>query len=244
MALADAKAQEWIAAALKGIEVLQVNARHEGPSADGSEWKEHSKRPDCGGMVVYQSSVPGSSYARFKAVFTLPYAPSVVSSFVRDPISRISWDASLNKIEPTKLAEDERGFFAISHSETKAVGPISSRDFVDAVAIVNLPGGGIANGGSGIDDTASFPERKGIVRGYNSPGGGWLFEPVLLDEKVHTRMIYIIHCNLKGWLPSAVVNGALTGNYVTFYKDLTKAMAAKCDPEEGQEAARAAMAGK
>ena len=221
-----AQKEAWIAGALEGIELLKKNAQSEGPSADGTTWKECSKQKD---IVIYQCAVPGSSMLRFKAIFSLPYAPAVVSAFVSDNEHRRSWDSNLSKIETTELGTDERGKFHLLHIETKAVGPVSARDFVDAVAIVSLPDGSIANGGRGLTDGANdvYPEARGVVRGLNGPGGGWIFRPVQAEGGVHTEIVYVIHCDLKGWLPHVVVNNALVGSYVSFYKDLTRAMAAK-----------------
>ena len=55
-------------------------------------------------------------------------------------------------------------------------------------------------------------------------------------------MIYVIHSDLRGWMPSGVVNAALTSTYVAFFTDLRKAMAAAVAPDEGQAEAVAQLA--
>lgn len=118
-------------------------------------------------------------------------------------------------------------------SATKAVGPISAREFLDvcvagSVAAVAAaatsplrwtpPPGTLASGGVGIDADARFPPNAAFVRGINGVCG-WVFEPTGVDS---CRVHYVIVTNLKGWLPAVVVNANLAGAFVTFFTDLAK----------------------
>lgn len=244
-------------AALAGVQLLLTNAALDGsPSADGAPWSEASRKPDLH-LTIFRSDAKGSSYARFKAVCVLPHAPAVLARFVADNETRMKWDSNIARLETHAL--DPAGAasplpagakFYLLRCQTHAVGPISARDFVDAVATYALPDGRIVNGGASVVDAARCPERKGTVRGWNTPGGGWVFEPVRVPaaadgiggERVHTRVIYVIHSDLRGWMPSGVVNSALTSTYVAFFTDLRKAMAAAVAPDEGQAEAVAQLA--
>jgi hypothetical protein len=246
-------------AALAGVQLLLTNAALDGsPSADGTPWSEASRKPDLH-LTIYRSDAKGSSYARFKAVCVLPHAPAVLARFVADNEARMKWDSNIARLETHALAAgDAAGTgsppppgakFYLLRCQTHAVGPISARDFVDAVATYALPDGRLVNGGASVVDAARCPERKGVVRGWNTPGGGWVFEPVRVPAtsdgtgaRVHTRVVYVIHSDLRGWMPSSVVNAALTSTYVAFFTDLRKAMAAAVAPDEGQAEAAAQLA--
>jgi len=229
--------------AFSGVELLLLNARPS-ISADGTPWVSGHTSPS---LTVYHCSVPGSSRLRFKAVGVVPRAPSAVCRFVGDTAKRLTWDSNIAALEvhPLPASETSAGQAFLLHSSTRAVGPISARDFVDAVAVVGplAPDGRYANGGVSVEDDAHFPQRAGFVRGWNSAGGGWLFEPLRAADgrSVHTRIHYVIQTDLRGWLPTLIVNNALTGSYITFFKDLTEALTAGVPEGEGQEEAQKAL---
>ena len=237
-----------VAAATSGIELLLRNADPgAATSAEGSPWVLSTRRADIQ-LEVYHAVVPGSSFLRFKAVCVVPFAPAVVAAFMGDGARRLQWDPNVARLDSLPVEHPPpRGRVYLLHSQTKAVGPISSRDFVDVVAVVELPGGAHANGGGSVVD-ARLPEQRGIVRGWNSAGGGWTFVPIApaagaaAPRRVETRVTYVIHSDLKGWLPALVVNSAITSNYVTFFEGALKAMAAaKLDTPESHAAALAAL---
>jgi hypothetical protein len=236
--------------ALDGVQVLLKNAKPD-TNSDGKPWRQTLSKPEMH-LAVFESDVPGSSLRRFKGVIDLPFQADFVQTTVHDCKTRLTWDTNIAALDtlPVVTAEEAAASASASstpgaagptpasprlsyafvlRSATKAVGPISARDFVDVTAVVDIGGGSFASGGAGAVD-ARFPEQSGFVRGWNSSGGGWLFEAVPPPggpadaPKTWTRIHYVIHCDLKGWLPSMAVNGALTGSYVTFYTDLLKHM--------------------
>lgn len=214
-----------VAAADAGIGLLIKSATDPRKSADGTEWAAVTKKDDQH-LEIYNCSVPGSSFLRFKATCVLPHTPKAVSEFLQDTQNRLTWDANVSRLDTTLIEEGPKGKVLILHSQTKAVGPISARDFVDVVAIRELADGCFVNGGASVLD-GRFPEQKGVVRGWNSAGGGWHFAPTPgQDGSVHCTVTYVIHSDLKGYLPAFVINSALTGNFVTFFTGLRKAMAA------------------
>lgn len=181
-------------------------------------------------LTVFDSEFPGSSLRRFKAVIVLPYTPSFVSATIADSATRLTWDSNIADLEVRVLRESGPRV-ALLRSSTKAVGPISGRDFLDVTGIADLGNGCWVNAGSGIDVAAAtelgYPVRPSFVRGFNSPGCGWYFEAVPAtgadgSSTTHCRVHYVIHCDLKGWLPHAVVNNALTGSFVSFFTDLVR----------------------
>lgn len=146
--------------------------------------------------------------------------------------------------------------YQIFRSATKQVGPISGRDFVDVVYIgqmdllpadiksaapAGLQPGTILNGGSGLSaGHPAYPEASGFVRGFNFPGCGWVIEPlqgptdtsagaapVPANSNGWTRIHYIVQSDLKGWLPSAVVNASMVGMFESFFAALLKYMAGR-----------------
>ena len=150
--------------------------------------------------------------------------------------------------------------YAIFHSVTKpaAAGVISGRDFCDAVFIGDaaalppdvaaaaarpLAAGAWVNAGAGLREHAAFPATKALVRGFNNPSG-WLVEPAdpppdgdggarPANSNGFCRVTYLVQPELGGWLPSVVVNAALTGMFAAFFGDLLAFLAAKDGDLEG-----------
>jgi len=118
--------------------------------------------------------------------------------------------------------------FSIQPVNTQ-VGIINGRDFIDATVRARLENGIFINGGSGIDNLEDFPEQQGFVRGFNNPGSGWVFEPIVneADEIVGTKISYIIHCDLRGWFFPFVINSAIGGSYTAFFEDLQEELRSK-----------------
>jgi len=211
-------------------------------NSEGLPWTLTLEKPEMK-LKIYSSSVPGSSFLKFKAVIELPFPPALVEETVGNKIERLTWDTNMGQVEVVNLLEqnsDALGNKAIEkliaqRTATKAVGPISARDFVDIICVWNdlLPGiakGSFVSAGVGQSENKYFPPKSGVVRGLNSVGCGMYMERIPLDENQKeksqqewgTRVRYVIHSNLKGWLPAMAVNKTMTSVYVTFFEDLTR----------------------
>lgn len=244
-----------IASAEAGVAVLLRNASPAPLTSDGTPWapaSTHAATPHHGALTIHKAAVPGSSLARFRAVCTLPHAPAAVARFVGACGPRLAWDRNVAGLDTVVLAAEggppQRAAVVLLRSSTKPVGPVSAREFVDVVRTAAVGRGVYVNGGAGVADVDDprFPPRPGFLRGYNSPGSGWVFEPAAgAGGRAATRVSYLIHSDLRGWLPSLVVNAALTGAFEAFFADLGAAMAAPgsgVGQDEGQAEALAALA--
>ncbi len=205
-------------------------------TCDGAPWSRVLANAALS-LEVFDAPVPASALRRFKAVAALPFPPAAVAAALADHAARMVWDRNIALLEEVELqAAPFRA--TLLHSRTKAVGPIAGRDFVDACVALHLPAppaagpeawvaapGSIAAGGIGVRADARFPETPAAVRGYNTPGSGWVFEPA--DGGAATRVHYCIHVDLAGWLPTMLVNSSIAGSYVSFFTDLGRHLAAR-----------------
>ena len=180
---------------------------------------------------------PGSSNRRFKGVCDLPYPPALVFSVLSDNARRCVWDRNIASLEATVLQTSPHPA-TLLRSCTKGMLGISSRDFLDVSVELRFPdgpsppapgtgfsapAGSLVVAGVGLEADAAYPEGLlGTVRGFNSPGSGWVFEA--LPGGSSTRVHYLIHVDLRGWIPSALVNSSLAKNYVDFFTDLLEAI--------------------
>lgn len=267
VALASKMAELIVEAAQSGLRTLLQHARLD-QNASGGAWKRATKLDTKLRLDVFESSVPGCSQKVFKAVIELPYKLSTLCREIADLPARLRWDRNIAGLDmrvvkevPAATAADAAGVYTLFRSATKPVGPISSRDFVDATYIgpfgllpdavrAAAPAGmeiAFIHGGSGLEaGHPDFPEVSGVVRGLNHPGCGWVFE-VLAEPSAAlgpppantalppghdgwTRVTYVVHSKLNGWLPSSIVNSSMVGMYSSFFGDMLTHMASSVAP--------------
>jgi hypothetical protein len=112
---------------------------------------------------------------------------------------------------------------------SRNASPASSIPFLFFSCLCARPFAGAIWSCCGAADDALVPAEKGFVRGYNTPGlTGWVLEPLgatgdagdATAKAIGCRMHYIVHSDIRGWIPKAVVNAAMSSNFVTFYETL------------------------
>jgi hypothetical protein len=232
-------------AAKAGVRALLANVGADA-NAEGEAWVLNLDDAALR-LKVFYSKVPGSALLRFKGVCELgaQFAPQFVQTAVSDNAARLKWDGNMLALDtvvlrgagaPAAAPALEPGAggadagvrrVVLLRSATKQVGPVSGREFVDVTAICDdgfagVPPGSVASGGAGVVDAARFPDDASLVRGWNSPGCGWLFER---RADGGTRVHYVIQSDLKGWFLPMIINSVLTGSYKTFFGDLQKRLA-------------------
>lgn len=192
---------------------------------DGNPWILDFERKDLN-MKVYYSQPKNSSIRRFKAVCIIPdITPQACMDFIVDTKHRLTWDRSLQVLTVLDICNDERGRVVVLRSGTKTLGPITGRDFIDAVVIRTLPNGMIIQCGTGVDESelrGLYPVTKSLVRGINQTSGSC----VEAEPSVNgVRVSYIVETDLKGWFPAFVINNAIGSTmYVGYFEDLQRAL--------------------
>ena len=226
---------DLVATARLGVRALLANTRADA-NAEGRPWTLGLEDAALG-LRVFHSEVPGCALLRFKGVCDLPaqFSPQFVQTAISDNAARLKWDSNMAALDtvvlrgpgaPAGAPPLDAGVrrVVMLRSATRPVGPVSAREFVDVTLICDdgfegVPPGSVVSGGAGAVDNARFPEQPGFVRGWNSPGCGWVFER---RADGGTRVHYVIQSDLKGWFMSFVVNNVLTGSFVTFFTDVRK----------------------
>ena len=262
VAMSTAAEASIVAAANAGVTELLAHASAV-TNASGKPWLLKHTEPRLR-LVVHDSPHAGRSQRAFKAVIELPFSLTAVVTHILDLEARMKWDKNIAKLAATPVREvlaaqplpQDTASYLVFCSCTRAVGPISGRDFVDAIYVgpmsllpdevrlaapPTVAATAWVNGGAGLPGGhASFPESSSFVRGANF-GSGWVVELLagpsdasataapLPRGATHggwTRVTYIVQSDLKGWLPAAVVNASMVNMFVTFFDNLIAHMAA------------------
>ena len=219
----------------------------------GHAWASSYVKEELELEVLY-SKEEGSSLYRFMGVCRFKNMQAVdLMQFLYDLKRRLTWDANCCNLNSHFICEwpvegAERSAIVVPSDqcmmfrcETRAVGPVSARDFVDINYLRhNLDSAGqvesvISVGGHTpaltkiMNDKYSdvFPESSACVRGVTSGGCGWYCVQEKDSSGAFTGdviMHYVIHSDLKGWMPSAILNATVGGTYVDFFKAVKESL--------------------
>jgi hypothetical protein len=180
-------------------------------NSDGKPWILDFEKPELR-LKVYYSEVPGSPLRLFKATCQLPRLNMEhMWDVLDDTKHRCTWDRNIADINTTsvRVYSAERGQLkqlGLFRSATKAVGPISAREFIDVTIMKNVDKDIMVSAGAGltVEETCGhYPPAKGYVRGFNNLGSGWYFQriPATDTEEEGVQVAYCIMSDLKGWFP-------------------------------------------
>ena len=167
LTLSDAQKQKYESLARDAI--IKFRFKMESPELT---WTIEFTKPEMN-LTVYSTATKDTSYRCFKGVCEMPYDSVEVLKFATDCAMRPIFDPAVESMSPYYLqpfvaGEDE---VMIIRSTTNRVGPVSSREFFDAVhRSTSDPDGTAFCVGVGIDDVKDFPENKNYVRGVTFAG--------------------------------------------------------------------------
>ena len=204
-------------------------------SPAGIEWAVVKDRKDPP-LQVCSAEIPqpGGGMLRWKAVGELPHSFSKICDAIFESANRLQWDANMQSIECLHQFGDG---LKIVRYVTNSVGPIASRDFIDLIAewSTDQQSQPRTRGQCGFSLDSSdwaelFPdgvpqhlrqyveECDGCVRGKNYTPCGWLFQDTGTDL---VSWYYCIQSDIRGSMPSWIVNSAMANTFKDFSKSLT-----------------------
>lgn len=232
---------------LKNADRLKKASTSMSTNCDDNEWTRNSTSNTDLMLDVWSSSVPNNPLKMFRAHCVFEnYTPKQVYEFLMDNDTRLKWDQNVChlNVTPLKIDVGTGETLVILNCRTNAVGPISGRDFVDVCCWKRTPsenGDGedfdtyISAGATYLENEEirsliekAFPLPKGFIRGKNFSGCGWHISGFKSEDGVPTTTVsYVIHSSLEGWFPVIIINNAISGSYVDFFKNSKAALQKK-----------------
>tara|TARA_Y100000780_G_C13625017_1_gene394140 strand:- start:227 stop:916 length:690 start_codon:yes stop_codon:yes gene_type:complete len=193
--------------------MLAMNAEGS-TTSEGVAWTSESSND---GLIVESAAVPGLSARRFRAVTRLPCS----ASFFRDSCiamdERLKWDTAVANytelLGPGKCGANT----TVWHLAVNGAFGVAGRDFVDFGVVEADSDGTVWSYGQSVQ--AEDVQSGDCVRGVNYPGSGWRVRPIKSgSDSFECECSYVVLSDLKGWLPSAIVRMAMSGQFADFFR--------------------------
>lgn len=210
-------------------ECVSILLADTGAAGDG-DWRAESDPME--GVKSWSIAVPGQSLRKFKASGVIEgMKPEELAHLLWDRDQRLTWDTSyagIDLIERFSVADAETAEAGLYRLAIHRVLTVSARDFVSLQLKKTMEDGSVVSVAFSVKDER-VPEVSGFVRGEVLPGSAWRCVPVKDAEgKVTgTELFYVILTDIKGWVPTAMVNASITATFSTYYSLLRGLAAGK-----------------
>ena len=219
----------------EGVELFQKHLATQDVNADGNPWKVER---DTGNLRVRYSSSNDNSCRIFHVIFRVKIPKSFdLNVFIKnlmDMPNRVAWDKSIKSAktwstydspldEDISLSKSSGTKISYELSEyttaSAAGGIVSPRWFLDARKYILEKNGTSSCVTIDASGTGLVQPESGHVVAKNYKGGASRIKRIetLEDDFEIWQHDSIAHCNIGGWLPTAIVNretgGAMAGTY-------------------------------
>lgn len=164
------------------------------PSVGAEE--QWSLAKDEGGIRVYLSSVPGSSYKAYRGVTTIRADLATIKALQDDVAGACAW---IHECKAQKLLKRE-GAQAWTYTQFNTPWPVSPRDSVVKVTSREGSDGSLRRDLEGVP---AFLEKKDDFIRVSKIEGFWLLQPKAGGEVLVT---YQVHAEPGGSVPSWLAN--------------------------------------
>lgn len=142
-------------------------------SNDGHAWSEVSSNKALR-LKTYRSDVPKLP-TRHKAVIVMPFSRDEFKAVLYDDPRRTKWDAGVVHAAGVPLSDPAKKYpiidGTVEYAATASKYGVSSRDYIMACGLEELPGGGGIFGACGVEEHPAFPPRAGAIRALPQLGG-------------------------------------------------------------------------
>ncbi|RUS90428.1 hypothetical protein EGW08_001833 [Elysia chlorotica] len=167
-------------------------------------WKRTSKSNDKFTIDMKPSKVSSGNMLRISATVDAPIDLCKNTITMMPDSRRPEWDKDLREIKLLQNIDDQTVLF-YARTNPVAKGVISAREFVD-VGRTEVSENQILVYGCSVDHP-NIPSPDKYVRGFNAC---WLYR-ITKDpsQEGRTKMESVLDSDMKGWIPSSVINSTL-----------------------------------
>uniref|UniRef100_K3WTW4 START domain-containing protein n=1 Tax=Globisporangium ultimum (strain ATCC 200006 / CBS 805.95 / DAOM BR144) TaxID=431595 RepID=K3WTW4_GLOUD len=157
-----------------------------------------------GGVKIWKGQVQGSSWSPFKVSRHINADKATIQHALIDPDLLLKMDDMTSSVRILKSV-DEEGKLTLRQLATRAIFPVSAREFVIVTYATTLPDGRM------IIASRSLPLEgvqltDGAVRGITVISGYIIEEVKSASGKPCCDVTLLAHADLAGYIPSKIVN--------------------------------------
>jgi len=173
-----------------------------------------SKEKD--GVKVSSRTVEGCSLNIARGVLTVKATVDQCYECMMDSSTRCDWDKMIKEARLVRKVDDNHFVF---YMMSVAKWPAASRDFIIDLHVKRYDDGTIVCLGKS-PEAEEVPCPKGVVRG-KAINSGYIFAP---GTDGTTNLTYVMQLDMGGWLPTSVVNMAMTEEplYLAGFRESTE----------------------
>ena len=176
-----------------------------------NDWKE-VKRNEFGDVVMTRKNKRGKNIYKINAVVDI--APEKLIPALNDVGNSSKWNKTLKKVEIVSDISDD---IKVTYQVTmEAAGLFSARDFI-LVLKFGYKNDAYLQAACSIEYPGIEKDKK-MVRAWNYPAG-LLLKPIT-DEPNKCEILWILDCDLKGWLPASMVSMAMPFMQMQFVESI------------------------
>jgi len=217
-------------------DMLKLTRFKGGDENDG--WKSYGKNKD---VTVQRKSTWGTSCLLIRGQGAIHAPLPCVIRCLMDFSVRLKWDPNMIEAEIKEhLGPGPSDIVMYSRFVTGVPG-IADRDFIQLRTVQRLEDdqGPLIFVGFKSFESPDFPSRKGVVRAHTFKTG-WVCRPTVNPETgaAETVVCMFGQSDMKGWIPSSVINSGLGAAVTKWFKSVNKvcsAEALKKLPEDSDE---------
>ncbi|XP_063077535.1 uncharacterized protein star2 [Engraulis encrasicolus] len=217
---ADSLGQEELTLVQQGREALHTALAI---LDDPRGWRTEIAQDD--GVVVYSKVLPGAKKV-FRMEAELEASPEELHDILFARVEDMNaWNPSISGIRILRQIDTDTMVTHEVSAET-AGNLIGQRDFLSVRYCSREDERVYLSGAPTLMD--SMPPQRGFVRAEDGPTC-IILEPSDNDTR-KSRMIWLLNMDVKGWLPTSLVNQALPQAQVDFTRHLRRRLAESSDP--------------
>jgi len=179
------------------------------PAASQDNWK---LRKNKNGIQAYSVELPDSKIRAVKVVTTFDATPAQIAAKVMDINTSMDWVSHIKSTYVIKRVSANELYY---YAEISLPWPVSNRDFVGHLTLVENPRTGIITVNGPVVSNM-VPDKKGVVR-INDSTGKWVITP---EGKGHAQVEYSVHVDPAGSLPPWLVNMFSTETPIEIFENL------------------------
>ncbi|XP_055351033.1 stAR-related lipid transfer protein 5-like [Paramacrobiotus metropolitanus] len=186
-----------------------------------TDWTKVKETRDC---IVYSKPSPDlSGHHLYRSEGLIPFSPEKVFAYTYAGVEkpkREEWDPTVTNTAVIERVSSDVDVI-LSQTASAVMGLIGAREFVDLVKIIHEPER-IITAAISIEHP-DVPHSAHHVRAFNHPSATFCYR--ISGKPDETRFIQLVQTDIRGKIPTSLVESAIPSNLAGTYSHVKRALA-------------------